>query len=214
MPGPVQQGGQLPLPDCLPAGVQQGQRGEDAERAQGDDERRQLEPGDQQPLSSPQQGADGKPMSRARKPGTPLFAARLAMTSMDRMHDGADGQVDAGGEDDQGLTDRQGGDDGDLLEDERDVAGLREPRVDDREDDERDDQHQQRADRRDGECSTCWIRWTGDWRRCANCSAALAGACGIDVVVTWASFAVAATAASSVDAFESRRTGTAGSARR
>ena len=34
------------------------------------------------------------------------------------------------------------------------------------------------------ECSRCWIRWTGDCCRAANCSAALAGAGGSTVVVT------------------------------
>jgi hypothetical protein len=40
-------------------------------------------------------------------------------------HDGADGKVDAGGEDDEGLRDRQRADDGYLLGDARQVVRMR-----------------------------------------------------------------------------------------
>ena len=73
-------------------------------------------------VEQPAQGADGdadeqREDSRARR----CSPASLAITSIARMRDRADGQVDAGGEDDQRLTDGQRRDDGDLLEDQRDV---------------------------------------------------------------------------------------------
>ena len=59
----------------------------------------------------------------------------------------ADRQVDAGGQDDQGLTDGQGGDHRGLLQDDGDRRGLSEPRVDDGEGNACHDQHHQRAER-------------------------------------------------------------------
>ena len=95
--------------DRLALGVEQRDGGEDAQRAQGDDERRQPDPRHQQAV---ERAGDASPttmpMSSASTPGTPLFGASLAITSDDEDHDRADRQVDAGGEDDQGLADRQG----------------------------------------------------------------------------------------------------------
>ena len=45
------------------------------------------------------------------------------------MADGPDREVDSGGEDDQRLADRKSGDDRRLLDDDRERAGLGEPRV-------------------------------------------------------------------------------------
>ena len=61
------------------------------------------------PLRNPAATAERRCRSGWRgTPGTPWSAARVAMTIIARMRDGADRQVDAGGEDDQGLADRQG----------------------------------------------------------------------------------------------------------
>ena len=87
------------------------------------------------------------PISSAKTPGTPFLAARLAMTNDGQDGDRANRQVDAGGQDDQRLPDRESRDHRHLLQDDADGVGRDETRVDDREDDEGHDQHQQRADR-------------------------------------------------------------------
>ena len=51
--------------------VQKGQRGEDAERTQRDDERRQFDPRDQQTVERSGKPADDDADDEGRKPGTP-----------------------------------------------------------------------------------------------------------------------------------------------
>ena len=65
---------------------------------------------------------------------------------MDRMQIAPTDRSMPGGQDDQGLADRQRGDHRGLLDDDRQRARLGEPRVDDGEDDDGDDQHHQRAE--------------------------------------------------------------------
>ena len=109
----------------------------------------QPEPGDQEAV----EGAGGEAHDQAERAARAARAVRCrrrvwAMTMEREDHDGADREVDACGEDDEGLGDGQGADDGDLLGDQGQVRRGEEAVVEEAEDDDRDDQHEGGADRR------------------------------------------------------------------
>ncbi len=102
------------------------------------------------PLSSPPAAPTATPMSNASDAGHAVVRREAGHDQHRQDHDGADRQVDAGGEDDEGLADGERRDHGHLLEQMGDHRWLRQPRIDDAEHDEGQDQHEDRADRRVG----------------------------------------------------------------
>ena len=101
------------------------------------------------PLRSPVARPTTQAEQQARaRPGTWFVDAVCAITSPARVVAAPTERSMPRGEDDQRLGDADGSDHGDLLGDQRQVAGVEEPRVDHAEDDDRDDQHDRRAERR------------------------------------------------------------------
>ena len=76
------------------------------------------------PLSGAGSVPTPKPRSRASEPGHPVVGGDLGHHHRAKDHDGADRQVDAGGQDDDGLADGERADHGDLLEDQREVLSA------------------------------------------------------------------------------------------
>ena len=104
---------------------------------------------------------DRSDMNSHEDRGHPLVDGALGHDEMDEQHRGADGEIDAGGQDDQRLTDRQRGQHSGLLEDDPDrVRSLEAPIAEDREHDARHEQDEGRADHRIA-CSACWILSSG-----------------------------------------------------
>ena len=101
------------------------------------------------PLSSPASDADRRAREQgASSPGTPWSASSLTITSDDSTIAIADRQVDAGGQDDQRLADRERADDRHLLDEQRQRLRAQEAVGDDAEDDHGQHQHDERAQRR------------------------------------------------------------------
>ena len=76
---------QLPPPDLLAAGIEQRDGGEDAQRPKVTMNGGRLSRVTKVPLRNPAKTPQAIPISRASTPGTPLLAARLAMTNEDKM---------------------------------------------------------------------------------------------------------------------------------
>ena len=85
------------------------------------------------PLMAPATAPARIPSSNAKIPGMPFVHGEVGHQQRRKDRDGPDRQVDAGGQDDQRLTDGQRGDHRDLLQDDADRLRLDEPRIDDRE---------------------------------------------------------------------------------
>jgi hypothetical protein len=98
--------------DGLALGVDERDRGEDAEGAERDDERRQLDPGHQQPVDGLRGDGDGRSREQGQHARHAVVRDELRHQQRGQHHDRADGQVDAGREDDDGLADGQRADDG------------------------------------------------------------------------------------------------------
>ena len=77
------------------------------------------------PLRHPASHASAMPMSSASSPGTPFVGGERRHDHHRQDGDRADRQVDAGGEDDEGLADAERADDGDLLDQQRERVRLR-----------------------------------------------------------------------------------------
>ena len=146
---PEQQVGHVGAADRLALGVPEVEREEDVQRAERDDERRQLQPRDQRAVDQAARGADAEADAAARAaPGTPESAESLAITIDDRTMIAPTERSMPGGEDDQRLGDAQRADHHHLLDDQRQVRRLEEAVGGDAEDDDREQQDEQRAQRR------------------------------------------------------------------
>ncbi len=84
------------------------------------------------PLIAPASSPAATPISRARKPGTPLFAARFAMISEERMAMAPTDKSMPAVKMTKRLPDRESRDHRDLLQDDADGGRLDEARIDDR----------------------------------------------------------------------------------
>ena len=146
--GPRHQLGHVGSSHARAGGVQQHQRREHVERAERDDERWQLEPGDEDAVEQAGGDAHPEPDHERERAGQTVHRRRLRTDHRRQQHQRADGEVDAGGQDDERLPDGECADHRDLLDDEREVLRGEESVVEDREHDHRDDQHQRRAQRR------------------------------------------------------------------
>ena len=93
----------LLLPDGLALRVPEVERAEDAPGAERDDERRQRRRVTRRPLIRPQASPVTRPRRKAIGTGRPTHR-ELAHHHRGEDHDRADREVDAGGEDDQGLA--------------------------------------------------------------------------------------------------------------
>jgi hypothetical protein len=102
----------------------------DGERAQRDDQRRDLRFGDQEPVERAPGDAGDQRAEDADASGGPAVAAdalhHLRGDHRGEHEHGADGQVDAGSDDHEGHADAEDGPDGDVLRDQREVAGGQE----------------------------------------------------------------------------------------
>ena len=100
------------------------------------------------PLSSPVSSPTAMPISSAIGPGTPWSSLSFTITRRRQHHRHADGQVDAGGQDDHGLPHGECGDDRDLLHEQGERLRPQEVVGEDPEHDHGHDQHDERAQRR------------------------------------------------------------------
>ena len=99
------------------------------------------------PIAVPQQRS--RAAARA-PPGSPAFGGQVGHQDRGEDGDRAGRQVDAGGQDDQRLAQREHRDDGDLGQHQAEVGGREEPAAEDRERDDRQDQDRERAQDRAG----------------------------------------------------------------
>ena len=97
------------------------EREEDAQRAQRHDERRHLQPGDEQAVEEAAGGAEGEADEQRQGPGDAEVGVELGHDDRGEDGDGPDGEVDAGGQDDDRLADGERPHDGDLLDDQGQV---------------------------------------------------------------------------------------------
>ena len=97
------------------------------------------------PLNRACRGAHDETEEEGQPTGDPGVERGLGHHHRGEDHDGAAGQVDAGGEDDEGLADGEVPDHRDLLDDQRQVVRRGEVAVEEPEDDDADDQHDGRA---------------------------------------------------------------------
>ena len=75
-------------------------------------------------MEGAERDADDRSDEQGQDRGHALVDGELGDDEMGEQHRGADGEIDAGGQDDQRLTDRQRGQHGGLLEDDPDrVSG-------------------------------------------------------------------------------------------
>ena len=98
------------------------------------------------PFSAPAASPTTRPASRASRRGHSVVDGELGHDHGGQDHDGADGKVDAGGEDDEGLGDGQGADDGDLLGNQGEVFNPQEPVIEEAEHHHRDEKDEGGAD--------------------------------------------------------------------
>ena len=136
---------ELGVADGAAGRVEEGERNEDVQRPESDDERWQPDLGHEQAVHGTGACPHQDPEQERERTGDAGVEGGLGHHHRREHHDGATGQVDAGGEDDQGLTDRERPDDGHLLGDEREVVGRRELAVEQPEDDDADHKDDGRA---------------------------------------------------------------------
>ena len=144
-----------------PGRIEQREGQEDVQGSQGDDERWQPHLRHQQRRwPAPARPPTTRPSMIASQPGMPRVERGLRHDHRREDHDGAAGQVDARGQDDQGLPDGECAHDRHLLGDQRQVVGRREFVVEEPEDDDADHQDDGRAQPRI-RCSVVWTRCAG-----------------------------------------------------
>ena len=103
------------------------------------------------PLNAPNAAQTASPRKTASRRVHAAVDRELGHDDVAERHHGAVGQVDARGEDDQGLADGEGADDHDLLDDERQVATGQEPGRLGREEGHGEQQRDERTEGREGE---------------------------------------------------------------
>ena len=99
------------------------------------------------PFRAPAASPTTRPASSAMGAGSSVVDGELGHDHGRKDHDGPDGKVDACGEDDEGLGDGQGADDGDLLGNQGEVFNPQEPVIEEAEHDHRDEKYEGGADR-------------------------------------------------------------------
>src|SRR4029079_11590634 len=102
--------------DSLGARVPGVERAEDAPSAERDDERRQLEPGDDPAVEEAAGEPDEEPEDERGFDRPAVDDSGPAHYHMAEDHDRTDGKIDAGGQDHQGLRDTEDGNDRHLLQ--------------------------------------------------------------------------------------------------
>jgi hypothetical protein len=121
---PGEQVGHLAAAHRGTARVEQGERDEDVQRAEGHDEGRQLESRHEEAVEGAGCEPDDEAEEQAEHRGQPRLHGGLRDHHRAQHHDGADREVDARCEDDERLGDRERAHDGDLLCDERQVRRV------------------------------------------------------------------------------------------
>jgi len=123
-----------------------GQGKGDVERAERDDERRQPHPRHERPVEHAEGDAGENAERDRRQRAEALVDRKLRHYDLPERHHGADGEVDPGREDHQGLTDREHADDHHLLQHEREIWTLQEAVALQREERHRQQQREERPD--------------------------------------------------------------------
>ena len=108
-------------------GIPQLERRKDVKRGKGDDKRRQTQARHQQAVDVAHDTTGNHPDYEGEFCGHARFDRKFAHDDRGQNHDCADRQVDTGGQDDDGLCNRDDAGDGDLLQDQRQVVGRHEP---------------------------------------------------------------------------------------
>ena len=118
----------------------------DRQARKGDDEGRHAEIGDQRAVEGPDRQADAQPGHDREKRRKAPETGDIARQSRGQPHDGSHGQVDPGGQDDQGHPSGDDADRGRVVQDRHQVRRAEEHRVDRRHLDReaQDDDRQQR----------------------------------------------------------------------
>ncbi len=106
-------------------GQVEGQAGGDAQRAEGGDERRQLQAGDDDGVDGAEHHAGGEAGHHGQRPGY-ADAHERDLHHADEGHHAADRQVDAARDDDEGHAERRDRQDGSLGQDVLEVGDGRE----------------------------------------------------------------------------------------
>ena len=126
---PVKEGGLLfniRRPDGFGMRIPQLERGEDTERAERDDERRQADVGHQRAVEGAHRRADGHRNGYGYSGRNARIDRQLAHHNHAQYQDGAHRKIDASGQDDHRLRNGDNADDSDLLEHQRQRAGIEE----------------------------------------------------------------------------------------
>ena len=129
-----------------PSTHQKGDRREDIERPECDNERGKPHIGYEDTVDESGDSSHTESDQQREPPWEAEMPRQLADDHRHEDHDGAHRQVDAGRQDHERLSDGQGPDDRHLLEDKREVRGLKETRTCPGEGHQSHEEHKKRAD--------------------------------------------------------------------
>ncbi len=139
--------------------IERVQRADDAERAQGHDEGRHLQPRDQRAVEEAERGAAKETERKGKDRRHAVEHGESSHHHRGDDHDDADRQIDACGQNHQGLANAENARDHHLGQDSRHVAGRGEAHWIDRHAEQQAQRQHDEGDSRRIECRKRWRRW-------------------------------------------------------